>query len=174
MQNKKNIVLIGMMGAGKTSVGLLLKEKLFDFRLVDIDKEIENFTQKKISEIFSILGENYFREIEHQIIKTFSNKQNQIISTGGGIVEKIENINLLKKNSIIFFLNADVETIFDRIKNSTTRPLLKSKNPLEILKKLIEKRIEKYKLADFEIKTDNKTLEQITEEIIKIYETTNN
>ena len=104
MDNKKNIVLIGMMGAGKSTVGHLLDERLKDFFYLDMDKEIEKLAKKHIPEIFSQDGEAHFRKLEHELIQKFSNYHNQVISTGGGIVENIENINLLKKNSIIFYL----------------------------------------------------------------------
>ena len=87
MDNKKNIVLIGMMGAGKSTIGHLLDEKLHDFLYLDIDKEIEKLAQKHIPEIFARYGESHFRQLEHDMIEKYSNYHNQVISTGGGVGE---------------------------------------------------------------------------------------
>ena len=171
MDNKKNIVLIGMMGAGKSTIGHLLDERLKDFFYLDMDKEIEKLAQKHIPEIFAQDGEEHFRMLEHQLIQKFSNYHNQVISTGGGIVENIENINLLKKNGVIFYLYAKVDTLYNRLKKTNDRPLLKHPNPKERIKELVKKREPYYKMADFEINTDNKDLVQIVQEILEKYET---
>ncbi len=171
MDDKKNIVLIGMMGAGKSTIGHLLDEKLKDFFYLDMDKEIEKLAQKHIPEIFAQDGEEHFRMLEHQLIQKFSNYHNQVISTGGGIVENIENINLLKKNGVIFYLYAKVDTLYNRLKKTNDRPLLKHPNPKERIKELVKKREPYYKMADFEINTDNKDLVQIVQEILEKYET---
>lgn len=170
MDNKKNIVLIGMMGAGKSTIGHLLDEKLKDFQYLDIDKEIEKLAQKHISEIFAQDGESHFRKLEHELIAKYSNYHNQVISTGGGIVENIENVNLLKKNGVIFYLKASVDELFERVRKTSHRPLLKNANPKQRLKELIDKREPFYKLADFEIDTEKKELMEIVEEILKDYE----
>ncbi len=172
MDNKKNIVLIGMMGAGKSTVGHLLDERLKDFFYLDMDKEIEKLAKKHIPEIFSQDGEAHFRKLEHELIQKFSNYHNQVISTGGGIVENIENINLLKKNSIIFYLSAKIDTLYERVRKTSNRPLLQHSNPKERIKELVKKREPFYKMADFEIDTDNKDLLQIVQEILEKYETT--
>ncbi len=171
MDNKKNIVLIGMMGAGKSTIGHLLDERLKDFFYLDMDKEIEKLAQKHIPEIFAQDGEEHFRMLEHQLIQKFSNYHNQVISTGGGIVENIENINLLKKNGVIFYLYAKVDTLYNRLKKTNDRPLLKHPNPKERIKELVKKREPYYKMADFEVNTDNKDLVQIVQEILEKYET---
>ena len=160
-----------MMGAGKSTIGHLLDEKLKDFFYLDMDKEIEKLAQKHIPEIFSQDGEEHFRMLEHQLIQKFSNYHNQVISTGGGIVENIENINLLKKNGVIFYLYAKVDTLYNRLKKTNDRPLLKHPNPKERIKELVKKREPYYKMADFEINTDNKDLVQIVQEILEKYET---
>ena len=160
-----------MMGAGKSTIGHLLDEKLKDFFYLDMDKEIEKLAQKHIPEIFAQDGEEHFRMLEHQLIQKFSNYHNQVISTGGGIVENIENINLLKKNGVIFYLYAKVDTLYNRLKKTNDRPLLKHPNPKERIKELVKKREPYYKMADFEINTDNKDLVQIVQEILEKYET---
>lgn len=170
MDNKKNIVLIGMMGSGKSTIGHLIDAKLKDFQFLDIDKEIEKLAQKHISEIFSEHGESHFRELEHEMIKKYSNYHNQVISTGGGVVEKVENIELLKKNSIIFYLKASAKELYARVRHTKHRPLLQKSNPQKIIEDLIKKREKYYKQADFEINTENKELLEIVEEIIQKYE----
>ena len=90
-----------------------------------------------------------------------------IISTGGGALEKANNLSNLQKNGIIIYLKADIEELFKRVKNETQRPLLKEQDPLEVIKKLIKKREKFYLMADITIITDNKSPEEITEEIIK-------
>ncbi len=170
MDNKKNIVLIGMMGAGKSTIGHLLGEMEKDFSYLDMDKEIEKLAQKHIEEIFAQDGEQHFRQLEHELIQKYSNYHNQIVATGGGIVENVENINLLRKNGVIFYLKASVDNLFARVKKTTHRPLLKHPNPKEKIKELMKKREPYYKMADFEIDTDKKELIEIVREIIEKYE----
>ena len=162
----KNIVLVGMMGAGKTTVGELLATKL-NRELKDIDRVIEQEQKKSIIEIFTDDGEEVFRKLESETIEKFSNMSDLIISTGGGALEKANNLSNLQKNGIIIYLKADIEELFKRVKNETQRPLLKEQDPLEVIKKLIKKREKFYLMADITIITDNKSPEKITEEIIK-------
>lgn|SRR5574344_159146 len=162
-----------MMGAGKSTIGHLLDKKLNDFMYLDIDKEIEKLAKKHIAEIFAQDGEEHFRKLEHELIEKYSNYHNQVIATGGGIVENIENINLLKKNSVIFYLSASINALYYRIARTTHRPLLNTKNPKEKLKELIKRREPFYKLADFEINTENKELIEIVEEIVEKYDANN-
>ena len=159
-----------MMGAGKSTIGHLIDQKLEDFFYLDIDKEIEKLAQKHISEIFAQDGEEHFRKLEHELIQKFSNYHNQVIATGGGIVENIENINLLKKNGVIFYLSAKIETLYERVGKTTNRPLLKHPNPKEKIRELVQKREPFYKMADFQIDTDDKELLQIVQEILDKYE----
>lgn len=175
MENKKNIVLIGMMGAGKSTIAHLLDEKLQDFQYLDIDKEIEKLAQKHIEEIFALQGEAHFRKLEHEMIQKYANYHNQVIATGGGIVENIDNIKLLKKNGIIFYLKASADELLSRVNktNIRLRPMLKYPNPKQRLKELINKREPFYKMADFEINTEKKELLQIVDEILQKYDATN-
>ncbi|MFH0703143.1 MAG: shikimate kinase [bacterium] len=165
----KNIILIGLMGCGKTTIGRLIAEKL-NKKFVDTDELIEKEMQKNINEIFKLYGENFFRELESKIIKKITLEINQVISTGGGIVEIPENIECLKQNSMIFYLYAPVEELFRRIKNENNRPLLKNDNPLETLEKLLNKRERFYNRANIKINTVNKEFDKIISEIIREYE----
>lgn len=167
--NKKNIVLVGMMGSGKTTIAQLLKDEFKEFELRDIDSIITGLESRSINEIFETSGESYFRDIEQHIIKAFSTESNQIISTGGGVCQNIDNVNNLKVNGIIFYLAANSEELFNRIQNDTSRPLLKTDDVKAVIEYLLEKRESNYKLADFEIDTTNKSPEKIVEEIIEKY-----
>ena len=165
----KNIVLTGMMGAGKTTAGNVISGILTDFSFIDMDGEIEKELGISISEIFKEYGEAYFRDIETNFLKKYSNQNNLIISTGGGIVERSGNIDLIKKSGVMFYLSAPAEELFERIKHTTNRPLLANPNPCDKIKELLSRRAKNYKKADFEIITTNKTIQEIAQEIVKKY-----
>ena len=173
MNKRRNIVLIGMMGSGKSSIGHLLDAKLKDFQYVDIDNEIERNEKMTIEEIFAVVGEAHFRELEHRMIKKLSNYHNQVIATGGGAVENPENIELLRQNSVIFYLKASIDELYERVKITTNRPLLKTSHPKQKLKELMARREICYRRADFEINTENKQLIEIVDEILEKYGTIN-
>ncbi len=162
----KNIVLTGFMGTGKTEVGRELS-RLLGLKIIDIDNEIEKAEGISINDIFERYGESKFREIETEMIKKISAEKNLIISTGGGVVLKEENIKMLKKNGIIVCLFATPETIFERTKYNSDRPLLKVNDPLKKIKELLEYRLPFYKKADIVIDTEGKTPSQVAEEITK-------
>ncbi|WP_457568572.1 shikimate kinase [Desulfurobacterium sp.] len=158
------ISLIGFMGSGKTTVGMLLSRKLkFDF--VNLDDEIERITGMKIPEIFARHGEEYFRTVEKEtFLKTVAKPGNTIISTGGGMPAFNDNITLIKRHTTSVYLMADFETVWNRIKNDSKRPLVKLGK--KHLKKLFEKRKKFYEQADIKIDTEGKSPERITHEII--------
>ena len=162
-----NIVLIGLMGAGKTTVGKALAKLLKSYKFVDIDAEIEKKENKKIVDIFKEKSEKYFREIETEVIQEVVQKQNQIISIGGGAFEKKENRKLLMSNGIVFYLRAGVNELYERIKGDTLRPLLDCADPRGRLQFLLNQREKNYKKAHFIINTENKTIDKIVTELIK-------
>ncbi|NWF98914.1 MAG: shikimate kinase [Nitrospirae bacterium] len=162
----KNIILTGFMGTGKTAVAKELSS-LLNLKMVDIDNEIEKAEGITINEIFERYGESKFRDIETEMIKKISPEKNLIISTGGGVVLREENIRMLKENGIIICLIASPETIFERTKNNSDRPLLKVSDPLKKIKELLEFRMPFYKKADIIINTEGKAPLQIAEEIIE-------
>lgn len=168
---RKNIALIGFMGTGKTTVGKLLSKKL-NMKFVESDNIIVEQANKSINEIFEKFGEEKFREIEKNIIKKLSKEKNTIISCGGGVVIKKENISNLQKSSIIILLNSEIKEIIKRLETDKSRPLLKSENKLEKKKRitlLLDKRKDLYlDSADIIIDTTGKKPEQITEEIISV------
>ncbi|KPU44928.1 shikimate kinase [Oxobacter pfennigii] len=148
---KGNIALIGFMGTGKTTTGMILSEKL-GYRFVDSDDEIQNKCGLLISEIFKTKGEDYFRYIEMQVIKELSNQDKSIIACGGGVVKSPENVSNLKKRGIIVCLTADKDIIYDRISGNDTRPLVAGKSREEVYN-LIEERKQLYTAADIFIDT---------------------
>ena len=168
MKSKKNIVLIGMMGSGKSSIGKLLSKKVnVDF--IDIDQKIEEKEKKTISEIFSKFGENYFRKLEEQVSIDCLKLQNKIISLGGGgfMNKKIRRNCLF--NSLTFWLNWKNEILINRINKSKKRPLAIKLNNNEI-DKLIKDRSKKYKQSNYTINCDKLNKIQIVEKILNYYE----
>lgn len=173
--HNKNIVLIGMMGAGKTYIGGKLAKLLAHFSYVDTDEEIEKNTKLSIPEIFEKHSEGYFRELESKIIEGISTKRNQIISIGGGAFKNPKNIEALKKNGIVFYLKAPAEELFKRIENQTNgaeqnRPLLNKDFSLKTVKDLLKKREKNYLQANFVIETKNKQAYTILDDILKEYD----
>lgn len=166
---KKNITLIGMMGCGKTTVAKELAKSLSELILVDIDAEIEKSSGRKISEIFLKYGESRFRELECAKIKSFLKFENQIISAGGGAFENPDNRKLFLENSKVIFLKASAETIYERIKSETHRPLLKKNFSLEKIQHILSLREKNYEKAHYIIDTDGKTPYNIVEEILGVY-----
>lgn len=165
---KENIALIGFMGCGKTTVGRRLAKTL-EMKFVDIDWIISSREGKSVSEIFSEKGEKYFRDLERSIILEESKLNNIVIATGGGAILDTENIKNLKKTSFVVYLDATIETIYNRIKNSKHRPLiLNSNNVLETVTELYEKRLVLYRISgDFSVRIDSKTVTPDTVDKIK-------
>lgn len=169
MNREKNIVLIGLMGAGKTTVGKLIANKL-NFPFIDIDDEIEKKENIKIAQIFKEKGESYFRQLETAIIKEVSSLKSHVISTGGGAPVSQININNLKQNGIIFYLSSSIEVLYERLSNETgNRPLLYDNDPKIKLENLLKQRERYYLKADYTIKTDNKLPDYISNEIVSIF-----
>ena len=168
---KKNIVLIGMMAAGKTTIGFKLAKKL-NYNFIDIDAEIEKLENEKIINIFQNKGEIYFRKIEEKISLIFLEKNNYVISVGGGAFLN-ENIRRkIKKNSYSFWLNWKIKTILDRISKNKKRPLALKLNNKD-LANLYRKRSKFYKLSDYKINCEKKNKNEIIKDIFKILQNEN-
>lgn len=165
-----NIVLIGMMGGGKSYIGSKLAKLLAHFNYVDTDEEIERRTSLTISEIFQRYGEKHFRKIEVHVIKEFSQYKNQIISIGGGAFENPENVINLKKNGLTFYLKAPAKELFRRIQNETKRPLLNADFSQNTIETLLRKREKNYFKADFVIDTYQKQAYTILDDILSEYD----
>lgn len=162
-QKSKNVILTGMMGSGKTSVGLELA-KILECDFFDLDEIIEK-KYGKITQIFKDKGENYFREIETSELKNFKNNRAFVLSTGGGAVLKEENLEILRSLGEVFYLSANAQTIYNRVKEQTQRPLLNTKDPKKTIEDILSSRLEKYEKSGEKIVTDNKNIEQIAREI---------
>ena len=165
---KKNLVFLGMMGSGKSSIGYLVSKKL-NLVFADIDNLIEKENGLSISEIFKNKGESFFRSLEEKITLKALKEVNTIISLGGGgfINKKIRNEVLI--NHFSFWLNWDESILIKRIKNSKKRPLAFQATDQKI-KKLIKQRIKIYSKAQFKINCNKLTKTEIVNKIIKIYE----
>lgn len=160
-----NIMLIGFMGAGKTTVSKKLSK---DLKLpeVDMDAYIVEHEGKKITQIFDEAGEEGFRQIETECIKEIQKIKGRIVSCGGGSVLKDENVEIMKQSGIIVLLTATPETIYNRVKDSNDRPILNSNMNVEFIEQLMNKRKDRYlQVADVVIATDNKTVSEISREI---------
>lgn len=156
-----------MMGAGKTLIGKKLKEILPELELVDVDEYIENKAKMKISDIFAKYSENCFRDLETEAIRELCDKENQIISLGGGAFERKENRKMLNDNGKTIYLRATAQSLFDRIKSETHRPLLQCGFGVEKVQEILSKRAQNYEKASIIIDTDGKTPYNIIEEIQK-------
>ncbi len=168
MKSNKNLVLIGMMGSGKSTVGSLISKKL-NLKFVDIDNILENEAKMKISEIFKKKGENFFRSLEEKVTLKVLNSTNNVVSLGGGgfLNNKIRKEVL--KNNFSVWLNCDAKTLLYRIKKSKKRPVVFNLNDSKILE-LITERTEIYSRAKFKINCDKLNKNEIASKIIKIYE----
>lgn len=162
-----NLVLIGFMGCGKSTVAKCLR-RIYGMDILEMDREIECREGMRISEIFESKGEEYFRELETKLLIELMKKKNIIISCGGGVPMRECNVLEMKKNGTVILLTAKPETVLERVKYSRRRPLLEGHMNVAYIEELQEKRREKYeKAADIVIATDGKTIEQIGEEIVR-------
>ena len=160
-----NLVLIGFMGTGKSTVAAYLSRQ-YDMEIVEMDELLARQEGMSIPEIFQLHGEPYFRSLETKLLKNLQNCQNKIISCGGGAALREENVKEMKKNGKVILLTASPETILERVKKDTSRPLLKDRKTPEGIASLMAPRQEKYlAAADFVISTDHKSVAKICEEI---------
>ena len=168
MNLKKNLVFLGMMGSGKSSIGSLVSKKL-NRKFIDIDNLIEDDAKMSISNIFEQKGENYFRNLEEKVVLKALKAIGSVISLGGGsfINEKIR-LEILA-NHYSFWLDWDEAILLKRIKDSKKRPLAFKSTNLQI-KQLIKKRSRIYSKAQFKIDCNKLTKSEIVKNVIKIYE----
>lgn len=164
----KNIYLIGFMGAGKSTVAKELVTAV-DAKGVEMDQLIEEQQRMPITEIFEMYGEEHFRNLETELLASLSKEENLVVSCGGGSVLRDENTALMKKNGCIVLLTAGPETIYERVKNSTNRPILNGNMNVEFISGLMEKRRGRYEsVADIRVATDGKDVKAICAEILSL------
>ncbi len=164
----KNIVLVGLMGSGKSAIGRSMAKKL-GRRFIDTDRYIERKAGKTIPEIFNEEGELRFRSLEKETIKKISQYVGIVISTGGGTIRDLENFNWLKESGWIIALYASPATLYKRIEGKRIRPLLSNEeDPLKKLEEIFNERKGMYAQADFQIDTEDKEIDQIVDEIINL------
>ena len=166
MENNENIVLVGMPASGKTTIGTLLANQLNNYIHIDIDSVIEKTQGMKVSDIFAKFSEDYFRKLEYDTIKMVCTGKNKIISTGGGSFENPDNRATLLKFGKVFYLKSDLDILYYRISEDSTRPLLQKENPRQVLADLIKKREENYQKAHYTIDTSVMSEDEIVRFII--------
>jgi len=159
-----NIVLVGFMGTGKTSVGRLLAQKA-GMKYISTDEVIEDKERRSINDIFKKNGEAYFRRVEKEVVKKVSELDRFIIDAGGGAVLDEENVRNLQQNGKIICLEAGVDAILERTKRYRHRPLLNADNPRAKVEELLKTRAPFYAQADVSIDTTALTVEQVAERI---------
>jgi len=148
---KKTVVLVGMMGAGKTAVGKALAARL-DVPFLDSDAEIEKAANMTIAEIFQRDGEAFFRDRETEVIDRLLDNHCAILSTGGGAFMAERNRVLISQKGVSVWLNADMDILWSRVKGKNTRPLLRTSNPYQTLRALYDARVPTYALADLTVR----------------------
>ncbi len=163
----KNIVLTGFMGSGKSSVGKLVAKDL-NYTFYDMDTVICERAGKTVQQIFDQFGEEYFRDLESEVARDLAKTKLSVIACGGGTVLRPSNIDCLRENGIIFFLDTPIHVIEDRMVLLAGRPLLVGATPIQ-LRKIFEKRKEFYENNDFSIHTENKKISAVAAEISEIY-----
>lgn len=167
MELDYNIVLIGFMGAGKSTVSECLKE-MYGMEVVEMDQVIAQREGMSIPDIFAIKGELYFRNLETGLLKELQTRRNTVISCGGGAAMRDENVREMKKNGRVVLLTVTPETVYERVKNSEERPVLNGNKRVSYIAELMEERRQKYEAAaDLTVSTDKRTVREICQEIIR-------
>ena len=166
---KKNLVLLGMMAVGKSTLGKIVAKKL-SLQFIDTDKNVENDNAMKIKEIFEKRGEKFFRTAEEKEVLKSLKKENCIIALGGGAFLNNKIRDNILKSTISIWLDADIKTIEKRVKWNNKRPLLKKNNNYKMIKKIYLERRKIYKLANHKIKCDKMNKSDLIKKIILVYE----
>ena len=172
--NKKNIYLIGLMGAGKTTIGRMLAKSL-GLPFYDSDKAIEDITGVDIATIFEFEGEKGFRLRENKMVKELVELDEIVLATGGGVILNEENRVRLKENGFVVYLQCSIDRIVDRTSRNSQRPLLNVDSPREKIQALIDERESLYlSCADFVIDSGQMQSKAVVREILKEYTNKNN
>ena len=165
----RNIVLVGFMGTGKTSVGHALAAAL-KMEFVDMDAMIEDREARPISDIFATDGEPYFRTVERQVAQELAARNGLVVGTGGGVVLHPENISDFIATGLVVCLQAAPATILDRVAHDTTRPLLAGDDKLQSILAILETRQHLYDALPHQVDTNGRSIEQVAVQIRKLYE----
>mgnify|MGYP000359286347 FL=1 len=164
---KKTIVMVGMMGAGKTAVGRALAARL-EVPFLDSDHEIESAANMTIPEIFSRDGEAFFRRKERQVIARLLTEECGVLSTGGGAFLAAENRETITRNGASIWLQADLEVLWNRVRHRDTRPLLKTPDPRATLAELYAARVPLYAKADLTVASDGQaSIEEMVDRVLE-------
>jgi len=164
---RKTVVLVGMMGAGKTAVGRALAARL-GVPFLDSDSEIETAAAMSIAEIFERDGEAFFRARESQVIERLLETQRGILSTGGGAFLSERNRETISQKGVAVWLNADLDLLWSRVKHKNTRPLLHTSNPYQTLKDIYDARVPFYRKADISVRSrPGYSIEAMTDQVIE-------
>ncbi len=164
---KKTVVMVGMMGAGKTAVGRALASRL-SVPFLDSDEEIQTAANMTIPEIFARDGEPFFRSKESQVIARLLDQASGVLSTGGGAFLSEENRALISQRGVSVWLNADLDVLWNRVRHKDTRPLLRTDTPRETLRSLYEARVPLYSLADLSVVSDgHASIEQMVDRVLE-------
>jgi shikimate kinase len=166
----RNIILIGYMGCGKTSVGARLSKRL-SYHFLDTDAMIEKKAKDTVSRIFAVHGEEYFRTLETELLKELQPKADRtVLSTGGGLPLREQNAVLLKEMGFVVYLKASKETTLQRLRGDTTRPLLQGGDAEQRIESMLAYRVPIYeKTAHAVITTDDKSVDEIVALIRELY-----
>lgn len=163
----KNIFLIGYMGTGKSSVAAYMAET-YAMEVLEMDEMLVRQEGMSISDIFANMGEEYFRDKETRLLKEICLQENKVVSCGGGVVLRKQNVEEMRKGGRIVLLSAQPETILERVKDDNSRPLLAGNKTVDFISEMMEKRRERYEeAADVVIQTDYKSIVDICEEMIE-------
>ena len=161
----KNIFLIGFMGCGKSTIAAALSQN-YGMEIIEMDQVLVEREGMSIPEMFAKHGETYFRDAETALVADIQKEANKVVSCGGGVVLREENVEKMKSNGLVVWLTAEPETILERVKDDHNRPLLEGNKNVDYIRDMMEKRREKYEgAADAVVNTDGKSAETICKEI---------
>jgi len=167
MNSQQNIVLVGPMGVGKTTVGRALAQHL-GREFVDTDRLVEERTGADIPWIFDVEGESGFRKREQAVCRELMAASGRVIATGGGIVLNANNRNEIRRDSIVIFLSATIDQLVERTAKDTRRPLLQNSNPRAVIERILTERLALYRdVSDFEIPTNSASPKFMVREIMR-------
>lgn len=168
---KKTVVMVGMMGAGKTAVGRALAARL-GVPFLDSDAEIETAANMTVPEIFSRDGEPFFRDKESKVIRRLLNEERGVLSTGGGAFLAAQNRSMISRRGVSIWLRADLDVLWNRVRHKDTRPLLRTDDPRATLAALYKARVPLYAQADLSVVSDGiASIEQMVDRVLEVLAT---